>query len=92
MADQLPKHEVLRNALGLITEQELADTLGLTSITTLATWRGQRQGPPYVKLGKRVFYTLALVSQWMNECYANQKDARDTAVNQAVLDARKAAA
>lgn len=55
----------LRPQLGLVTEEDLANTLGLNSVDTLATWRSKRAGPPYVKLGKKVFYLLGDVREWV---------------------------
>jgi hypothetical protein len=55
----------LRKAIGLLTEDEVAKALLLNSINTLATWRSQKKGPPFVKLGKRVFYTQQDFVQWV---------------------------
>jgi len=56
-----------RKAIGLLTEDEVAAILQLTSTGTLATWRGQKVGPAHVKLGKRVFYTVNQIGAWINE-------------------------
>lgn len=55
-----------RKAIGLLTEDEVAAILQLTSTGTLATWRSQKAGPPFVKLGKRVFYTQSGFTTWIN--------------------------
>lgn len=39
----------------LMTTEEAATRLR-ASVGTLARWRGEGSGPPYVKLGGRVFY------------------------------------
>ena len=65
-----------RKALGLLTEDETADLLNLGSVSTLATWRGQRRGPDYVKLGKTVFYTMPLIQRWIDESYTEQRASR----------------
>lgn len=57
----------IRNALGLITEEDMAKTLMLNSVSTLATWRSQKKGPAYVKLGKRIFYTVNDLRDWVIE-------------------------
>lgn len=67
-----PVHIQVRGRLGLLTEQETAETLLLTSADTLATWRSQKKGPSYVKLGKRVFYTVPDLAAWINEKAAEQ--------------------
>lgn len=56
----------IRGAIGMITEEELAAVLLLNSVGTLATWRSQDKGPESVKLGKRVFYSVGALSQWIN--------------------------
>ncbi|MCK1742199.1 hypothetical protein IVA80_15345 [Bradyrhizobium sp. 139] len=74
-----PEHQLddtalnARRALGLLTEEETAKILQLGSISTLATWRGQRKGPDYVKLGKTVFYTAPLLQKWIQDCYTEQQ-------------------
>lgn len=55
----------IRQVLGLITEEEVAAVLRLNSVTTLATWRSQGKGPPNVKLGKKVFYTVRDLGEWI---------------------------
>lgn len=67
----------VRGACGLLTEDELAATLHLNSTATLATWRSQGRGPVHVKLGKRVFYTVADLSRWVNEEARRQAAAND---------------
>lgn len=31
---------------------------------TLAVWRSQKKGPPFIKLGKKVLYTVDGVEKW----------------------------
>lgn len=57
----------VRAAIGLLTEEDLAKVLLLNSTSTLATWRSQGKGPPSVKLGKKVFYTVRDLSTWIVE-------------------------
>lgn len=66
--EQLQTHTTalqIRGSLGLMTEEDLAAVLKLNSVSTLATWRSQRKGPPYVKLGKKVFYTVRDLGEWI---------------------------
>jgi len=65
MTDQPTLAVQIRGALGLITEEVAAEVLLLKSVDTLATWRSQKKGPTYVKLGKRVFYTVNDLGQWI---------------------------
>ena len=46
------------------TEPDLAAELGLT-VRGLQLWRTKRCGPAWTKLGKRVVYRRAAVSDWM---------------------------
>ena len=56
----------IRKQLGLLTEEELAAALG-NSPSTLELWRGSGsgKGPAWVKLGKRIFYRLQDVENWI---------------------------
>lgn len=54
----------LRNAIGIMSESEMAAILQV-SCETLATWRTKRRGPPHVKIGKRAFYLAGDFSQWV---------------------------
>mgnify|MGYP000384882413 FL=1 len=50
----------------------MATAIGVAE-QTLASWRSDRQGPNYVKLGKTVFYRRADLEQWIA---ANVHDAK----------------
>jgi predicted DNA-binding transcriptional regulator AlpA len=68
-------HETARGArqqMGLLTEEEVAAILQLNSVTTLATWRSQKKGPPSMKLGKRVFYSLQDLAGWVSNTAREQ--------------------
>jgi predicted DNA-binding transcriptional regulator AlpA len=65
--------DTTREKLGLITPEELAAALEVTT-TTLQTWRVQDYGPRFVKLGKGVFYRYAEVQEWIAECVAPRGD------------------
>src|ERR1035437_7022695 len=58
---ETPNHRAL---FGLFDEDELAVTLGVTA-QTLATWRSEKQGPDYAKLGKSVFYRFEDIMRWI---------------------------
>jgi len=59
--------EILRNELDLISGPELAIALGLAE-QTLASWRSDKQGPDFVKLGKSVFYQRDDLAAWIKGC------------------------
>lgn len=54
----------LRERLGLISQEELADMLEVTR-ETLREWRRLKQGPDYVRVGKSVFYRESDIHDWM---------------------------
>lgn len=83
MAELTPVEMQVRGAIGLLTEEELAKVLLLNSTSTLATWRSQGKGPLYVKLGKKVFYTVRDLGTWIQEEGARQNAANDNAPQQA---------
>ena len=62
-----------RQRLGLLTPEELAVTLKVTT-TTLQTWRCEGQGPQCIKLGKQVFYRLTDVKHWIDNQTPTEKD------------------
>lgn len=62
----------IRGVIGLITEDEMAAVLLLNSSGTLATWRSQDKGPEATKLGKKVFYSMAGLTDWINRLSKEQ--------------------
>jgi predicted DNA-binding transcriptional regulator AlpA len=56
-------HEI-RKDLGIISEEELADALGVL-VTTLGDWRKKKTGPAHTPLGKAIFYRCASVDAWI---------------------------
>lgn len=48
----------------LISSDQLADDLQI-SRTTPPTWRARRSGPPWIKIGRAVFYDPADVEKWL---------------------------
>lgn len=55
----------LRDQLGLLTQADLADLLGVKP-NTLYQWRRKALGPNYITLGTRVAYRLRDVAEWVN--------------------------
>lgn len=53
----------IRINLGLLSEDDLCVVLGVR-LQTLQTWRSNKVGPDYVKLGKSVFYRAHDVQEW----------------------------
>jgi len=47
-----------------MSQAELARELGLT-VRALESWRHQRTGPPYVRIGKTPMYRRAGVVEWL---------------------------
>lgn len=52
---------------GRITARDAANYLGL-SYKTLACQRSNGDGPPYIKLGKAVFYRKHDLDEWTASC------------------------
>lgn len=76
--------ERARAKLGMLTEEEMAAALSLSSVSTLATWRSQGKGPSYAKLGKSVFYMVDDVADWIIENTINP-EAKPAPANDNVL-------
>ena len=51
----------------LLTTKEVANMTGL-SRETLAQWRSQRRGIPYLKIGRSVRYAFADVQAYLKGC------------------------
>lgn len=54
----------LRRDLGLLTEGDVAGLLGKTQ-RALRDMRTARIGPPWIKVGRAVFYRQAALDQWL---------------------------
>ena len=50
----------------LITPKQLADLVGV-AVSTLKKWRSIGCGPPWVRIGRRIFYDLAEVEKWIDQ-------------------------
>lgn len=57
---------VERPGPALITERVLAEEWDLAP-KTLANWRSQRTGPPYIKLRGSIRYNRRAVAEWLGE-------------------------
>lgn len=57
--------------LRLITESAAAELL-CVSVRTLQSWRLRSQGPPYVKAGRAIRYSLADLSAWIRSVRTTQ--------------------
>ena len=61
---------------GYLSEEQYADERGVT-IRTCQRDRALRQGPPYVILGKKVYYRIEAVREWLlSQEQANDRDLR----------------
>lgn len=49
--------------------EELSEYLGIP-VATLYKWNHTGDGPPYLKIGRRVKYKLTDVTEWVNNHYA----------------------
>lgn len=60
----------------LLTPEKVAEITGL-SIDTLAQWRSQRRGLPYLKIGRAVRYDPADVQSYLEGCRVSVSDPRE---------------
>jgi len=63
---------------GYVTPERLAKALGVTE-RTIARWYHFREGPPRVKVGRKVFYRLESVNAWLESCEHPQARANRSA-------------
>jgi hypothetical protein len=62
--ETLTPHEAKKVFEGYIGEQEYADQRGV-SLRTCQRDRSLRQSPPYVTVGKKVYYRIETVRHWL---------------------------
>src|SRR4051812_33499246 len=55
----------LRDRFGLLSPADLATLLEIDE-RTLATWRVQKRGPDFIKLGRQTFYKHRAIREWMD--------------------------
>jgi excisionase family DNA binding protein len=60
----------------LLKPEEVANKTGL-SLDTLAQWRSQRRGIPYLKIGRAVRYDPAEVQAYLERCRVSVSDPRE---------------
>ena len=60
----------------LLTPEGVAEITGL-SLDTLAQWRSQRRGIPYLKIGRAVRYDPAEVQAYLERCRVSVSDPRE---------------
>lgn len=56
----------LRNLMGLLTDEDVQALL-MVSENTTQFWRTNRKGPPYCKLGNKVFYKVSDLEMWVDQ-------------------------
>jgi hypothetical protein len=56
----------------LVPDSRAAAVLHL-SPGTLATWRSKRRGPPYVKIGRRIFYRMQDLNRFIGAQWREPK-------------------
>jgi excisionase family DNA binding protein len=64
MATPTPIRTVAPKASRLLRPKEVADYLGLPE-HTLAKWRSERRGPPWMKLERLVRYRREDIDEWI---------------------------
>lgn len=55
---------------GYMSSEEVADELQV-AVTTLSLWRTRREGPAYLKIGRRIFYSRFAVREWITGLIRN---------------------
>ncbi|MFB3923938.1 MAG: helix-turn-helix domain-containing protein [Terriglobia bacterium] len=60
----------------LLTAEEVAEITGL-ALDTLAQWRSQKRGIPYLKIGRAVRYDPADVQSYLEGCRVSVSDPRE---------------
>jgi len=60
----------------LLSAEDVAELTGL-STETLAQWRSQRRGIPYLKIGRRVRYDLTDVQAYLRGCRVSVSDPQE---------------
>jgi len=49
----------------LLTEDEARAEVGVKCTRTLRRWRVLRQGPPHVRIGRKVYYRRGALQRWL---------------------------
>lgn len=64
MTENVGKIDFLRAQVDLITQDEFATMMGV-STNTLRDWRRKGTGPHYIRVQKGVFYRLKDINEWL---------------------------
>ena len=70
----MPSASAIRTKL--LTAEEVAEWTGL-SLDTLAQWRSQGRGIPYLKIGRAVRYDPSDVQEYLRGCRVSVSDTHD---------------
>lgn len=62
--------------LNLLTAETVSGITGL-SVETLAQWRSQKRGIPYLKIGRSVRYDATEVQAYLERCRVSVSDPRE---------------
>jgi hypothetical protein len=49
----------------LLTEDETIAEVGVRCTRTLRRWRDLRQGPPHLRIGRKIYYRRGALQQWL---------------------------
>ena len=49
----------------LLTEHETCPEVGIKSLRTLRRWRVLGEGPPYCRIGRKVYYRRGALQRWL---------------------------
>jgi hypothetical protein len=60
---------------GYLPESEFAVQIN-KSIRTFVSWRTQRTGPPWIKVGKEIYYSKAAAREWLKSIEVHAKRSR----------------
>ena len=60
----------------LLTPEEVSELTGL-ALDTLAQWRSQKRGIPYLKIGRAVRYDSAEVQAYLERCRVSVSDPKE---------------
>lgn len=61
-----PRDEIIIDGLRLISERRVEAMLGFCQ-RTLQRWRKANKGPPWVKIGRRIFYDEDKLKAWIQD-------------------------
>ncbi len=62
----MPKVQSSPRKVTYVTPAQVCEMLPGMTENTLTIWRHYRRGPSFVKVGRRVFYDLDAIRQWID--------------------------